>query len=121
MFNHRQKINHKQMVLTAAQYRELVRNHKANDGREKTIKFCPLVKFFDPFGAGTWLISELDPETGIAFGVCDLGQGFPEIGSVDLNEMCRIGRINRDLWFSDRKTLEEWVEVAEKNGSLAGV
>ena len=118
MFNHRQKINHRQMVLTAPQLRQLVKNHEARPDAEKV---HPVVKFFDPFGAATWILSELDPETGIAYGVCDLGQGYPELGYVSLDEMMSIGRINRDLHFNgSKKTLAEWLEVAKTSG-LVGV
>ncbi|HHT9121253.1 MAG TPA: DUF2958 domain-containing protein [Candidatus Wunengus sp. YC63] len=38
-----------------------------------------------------WLLSELDPEMpNIAFGLCDLGMGFPEMGYVDLNEIAEL-------------------------------
>ena len=46
----------------------------------------PVVKLFTPDANCTWLLSELDPEEpDIAFGLCDLGLGFPEIGSVSFN------------------------------------
>ncbi len=35
-----------------------------------------------------WLLTELDPEhQNIAFGLCDLGMGFPEMGYVDLKDI----------------------------------
>jgi hypothetical protein len=34
-----------------------------------------------------WYIAELDPETGDAFGYCDLGAGCPEWGYVNLREL----------------------------------
>ena len=48
----------------------------------------PVVKLFTPDGAWTWLLSELDPQDpDIAFGLCDLGMGFPELGSVRISEL----------------------------------
>ena len=48
----------------------------------------PTVKLFDPVGAATWYLSSIDPDdTNIAFGLCDLGMGFPEMGNVDINEL----------------------------------
>jgi len=44
-------------------------------------------KLFTPDGAGTWFITEANFETGEAFGLCDLGLGFQELGYVDLNEL----------------------------------
>ena len=43
---------------------DLVENHKAQDG---TKEFKAVVKLFNPTGLGTWYLSELDPETNVAF------------------------------------------------------
>ncbi|MBW8635561.1 DUF2958 domain-containing protein [Hoeflea sp. WL0058] len=57
----------------------------ADDGN--TQDFWPVVKLFCPWGAATWLLSELDPkDTDFAFGLCDLGSGCPEVGTVRLSE-----------------------------------
>lgn len=118
MFNARQRINANQQVLTAAQYTKLVANHKA--AREGNEAKGPIVKFFDPMGAGAWLISDLDPETGIAFGLCDLGQGFPELGYVSLDELCSIQRsrfigIERDTHFKGGKNWDYYLELANSD------
>jgi hypothetical protein len=40
-----------------------------------------------PVEGATWLLTELDPEDpDIAFGLCDLGMGSPELGSMRLVE-----------------------------------
>ena len=41
---------------------------------------APVVKFFSPVGAATWLFSELDEDGDTLFGLCDLGFGCPEMG-----------------------------------------
>lgn len=46
---------------------------------------APVVKFFNPLGAGTWLFSEIDGD--ILFGLCDLGFGCAELGSASLSEI----------------------------------
>lgn len=49
---------------------------------------APVVKLFLPGTGCTWLLSELhheDPD--IAFGLCDLGMGFPELGSIRISEL----------------------------------
>jgi hypothetical protein len=116
MFNPNRKLNHAQKCLTAAQYKKLVKNHQT---RPDASKVKVVVKFFGG-GAATWLLTELDPETGNAFGLCDLGHGSPELGYVNLDEMCDVGRCERDLWFKSDRTLAEWVEYAETK-SLVGV
>ena len=41
----------------------------------------PVVKLFTPDASATWLLTEIDPDDhDHAFGLCDLGQGFPELG-----------------------------------------
>ena len=51
---------------------------------------APVVKFFSPVGAATWLFSELDEDGDILFGLCDLGFGCPEMGSASLVEIAAV-------------------------------
>lgn len=118
MFDPNVKINRSQKTFTAPQYRQLVKNHQERPGADKAV---PVVKLFDPFGAGTWLLTELDPETGMAYGLCDLGMGSPEFGYLYLPEVIAVGRIERDLHFKSTKTLTEWMQHAQSKGSLVGV
>ena len=56
-----------------------------NERIEAEIDFRPVVKLFTPDGAATWLLTEIDPAyQDIVFGLCDLGMGCPELGSVSL-------------------------------------
>lgn len=75
-------------LYTQAQYERLIKNgHPENRDKEH----LPVIKLFNPCGAATWLLSELDPENpSIAFGLCDLGMGFPELGNVDLEEIVAV-------------------------------
>lgn len=62
-----------------------------------------VVKLF--CGPATWYITEYDREEDLAFGWCDLGGGFPELGYVDGGELRRLRvrgmRVERDLWFGE--------------------
>ena len=84
----------------------------------------PVVKFFNPCGAATWLFSELDPDGDTLFGLCDLGMGCPELGYASLSELAAVKvppfglGIERDLWFTPDKTLMEYYEEASKKGRL---
>ena len=85
-------------------------------------RFKPVVKYFNPCGAGTWLITELD-EDGRMFGLCDLGMGSPELGYVMLEELESIKlsfglKIERDLGFKADKTLNKYVEEARELGYI---
>ena len=65
------------------------------------------VKLFNPYGSGTWLITEgEEQENGdwILYGYCELGHGW-EWGYVSLNELLsltKFGRpqIERDMYIS---------------------
>ena len=77
----------------------------------------PVVKFFNPVGAATWLFSELDADGDTLFGLCDLGFGFPELGSASLTEIASVRlplglRIERDLSFAASHPLSVYAEAA---------
>ena len=84
----------------------------------------PVVKLFTPDGAATWLLSELDPEDpDLAFGLCDLGLGFPELGGVLISELLAVrGRlglpVERDRHFEARKSLSAYTDEAFKAGRI---
>jgi hypothetical protein len=78
----------------------------------------PVVKYFNPAGAATWLITELD-EDGRLFGLCDLGFGTPELGYVMLEELESIRGafglgIERDRWFKAKGPLSLYADEARK-------
>ncbi|MBR0868248.1 DUF2958 domain-containing protein [Bradyrhizobium diazoefficiens] len=51
----------------------------------------PVAKFFARDAQATWLITEVDPdEPDRLFGLCDLGQGCPELGYVLSYSICRL-------------------------------
>jgi hypothetical protein len=103
-------------ILTKEIKTKLVENHKYhkkywNDEHPEYKEFKAVLKLFNPTGIGTWYLSELDPETNIAFGLCCLHE--KELGYVSLDELFeykgRFGlRIERDKYFSINKySLEE--------------
>ena len=84
---------------------------------------APVVKFFNPAGAGTWLATELDEDGDTLFGLADLGMGFPELGSFSLAELQALHlpfglAIERDLSFSTQLPLSAWADAARSAGSL---
>jgi hypothetical protein len=100
-----------------------VRQQLELDG-EPDLDFLPVVKLFTPDAGCTWLLTEIDPEDpDIAFGLCDLGMGCPELGSVSLSELESVrGRlglpIERDLHFAPTKTLTAYADEARKHGGI---
>ena len=107
---------------------QLAANGRANQERieagEDIIDFEPVVKLFTPDGGATWLLIETDPEDpDIAFGLCDLGLGYPELGSVRLSVLKahrgRLGLpIERDLHFKAEAPLSTYAERAREAGGI---
>jgi hypothetical protein len=86
--------------------------------------FLPVVKLFTPDAACTWLLTELDPDDpDIAFGLCDLGMGFPELGAVSIAELEAVrGKlglpVERDLHFMPTKTISAYADDARERGCI---
>lgn len=93
-------------------------------GTRDEIDFVPVVKLFTPDAGATWLLTEIDPEDpDIAFGLCDLGLGYPELGSVSLAELAEVrGRlglpVERDLHFKGTKPLSAYADAARDLGRI---
>lgn len=103
----------KQKFLKADQLKQLIKNHKEQDG---TKSFKAVVKFFNPTGMGTWYLSEYDPEKKIFFGLCCLFE--KELGYVAEEELKSVRGalglgIERDKFFkANAHTLEECMKLA---------
>jgi Protein of unknown function (DUF2958) len=83
----------------------------------------PVVKFFNPLGAATWLVTELDTDEDTLFGLADLGLGCPELGSVSLSELASVRLplglgIARDLHFAARHPLSVYAAAARAQGRI---
>lgn len=107
-------ITDEQRALLLANGRESIENSHFDP--------LPVVKLFTPNAGATWLLTELDAED-IAFGLCDLGQGFPELGYVSLTEFESLrGRwglpIERDLYFVADKRLSGYAREARLAGRI---
>ena len=78
----------------------------------------PVVKLFTPDAGATWLLAWTEPDDpDIAFGLCDLGLGFPELGSVRLSEIAAVrGRlglpVERDRHFKPMRSLSRYARLA---------
>lgn len=108
-------------VFTRAQKARLLQ-HGADLSEDKD--YPPVVKLFTPDAGATWLISEIDPNhPDIAFGLCDLGQGFPELGCVSIGELESVRGVfglpvERDKWFEGKYPLSVYAEAASANGRI---
>lgn len=104
------------ILLTDTQRDRLLAN-----GRDRDQDHIPVVKFFNPFGAGVWLATELDEDGDTMFGLADIG--YPELGSWSLSELRSIRLpfgmgIERDLLFTGDVPISVWAEAAHDAGSI---
>jgi hypothetical protein len=116
------------MELVTEDIREqLMENGRAQQpvkGTEDERDYYPVVKLFNPAGAATWLITEMDPdEPDILFGLCDLGMGFPELGSVRLSELQSVRGplglgVERDVMFTATHPLSAYARAAREAGHI---
>lgn len=101
-----------------------LRNRLLANGRQPDADHAPVVKFFNPIGAGTWLATELDADGDTLFGLADLGFGSPELGSFSLSELTSVHLpfgmgIERDILFKAAFPLSVYAEAARHVGSIA--
>ncbi len=108
------------MILLTKQIKEqLIGNYKYNAGEDCS----PVVKLFGGSSC-TWLLTELDPKTNVAFGLCDLGMGSPELGYVSMDELESIKfppfglGVERDLHFEADKTIMQYTKEASAVGYI---
>ena len=106
------------LMTKAIREKLLANNLLDNNGEIK-----PVVKFFDPTGAATWLITEMEGDGDTMFGLADLGFGMPELGYVSLNELMAVKGafglgIERDLYFTAGKTIGEYADDAAAAGRI---
>lgn len=97
--------------------------HAAALGGQTEPDPLPLVKFFNPVGAATWLATELYDDDDTLFGLADLGFGTPELGVFSLSEMASVRLpyglgIERDTGFATTYRLSVWAEWSRRAGSI---
>ena len=107
------------MILLTPELRDRL---QAN-GHLRDVDHVPVVKFFNPVGAATWLATELDDDGETLFGLADLGFGSPEVGAFNLLEMASVRLpfglgIERDLYFEGTFPLSVYAEAARRAGRI---
>ena len=110
-------------LISKALTKQLLANGRAQraamDKGDDAIDFKPVVKLFTPDAQCTWLLTELDPDDGLAFGLCDLGMGEPELGYVSMLELAAVRGelglpVERDLHFEADKSISAYAEEARE-------
>src|SRR6202051_1704672 len=113
-------------LFTKTQHEQLIANCHAQiarmDNCEPDLDFKPVVKLFTPDAQCTWLLTELGLDD-IAFGLCDLGMGAPELGYVSMTELRSVRGplglpIERDPHFDADKTIGAYADEARAHGRI---
>ena len=118
-------------ILTKALRAKLIDNGQAQraairNGSDdpQPIDPYPVVKLFTPDAGATWLLTELDPEDeDLAFGLCDLGLGEPELGYVRISELQALRGplrlpVERDLHFMASRPISVYFQEARRAGRI---
>ena len=113
-------------LFTPAQLTQLLENgrrQQAVKGTAGELDLVPVVKLFTPDGGATWLLTELDDDGDTAFGLCDLGMGFPELGCVSLAELQSVrGKlglpVERDIHFEASRPISAYADEAHRLGYI---
>jgi hypothetical protein len=114
-------------LITDSLTEQLLANGRAQrtamDKGDDALDFKPVVKLFTLDAQCTWLLTELDPDGGLAFGLCDLGMGEPELGYVSLAELATVrGKlgltVERDRHFEAEKTISVYADEARARGRI---
>jgi hypothetical protein len=114
-------------LITDSLTEQLLANGRAQrvaiDNDQPTLDFKPVVKLFTPDAQCTWLLTELDPDGDLLFGLCDLGLGEPELGYVSLTELCTVrGQlglpVERDRHFVATKSISAYAAEARSQGHI---
>jgi hypothetical protein len=112
-------------LFTKTQYEKLLVN-----GRESATNpnadHWPVVKLFTPNAGATWLwlLTEIDPEdTNRAYGLCDLGMGYAEFGSVWLPEIVALRGhlrlpVERDFSFEAQAPISAYIKASQAEGRI---
>ena len=111
------------MILLPPNLREAFRANARATPADPRLDAKPLVKFFNPLGAATWLASELAADGDTLFGLADLGFGCPGLGSFSLAEIASVKlpyglAIERDTAFASRFGLSVWADWSRRAGSI---
>lgn len=113
----------KNFLVTDDERTQLLANGKARFA-VRDFDPIPVVKLFTPDAHATWLLAALDPGDGdTAWGLCDVGIGMPELGTVRLSSLASIvgprdRPVLRDRYFHPVRPLSEYARLARANGSI---
>lgn len=115
-------------LFTKQQFQQLIENGRrqaAVPSGSRNLDFTPVVKLFNPYGAGTWLITEIDPDDNdIAWCLADLGMQCAEFGTISLSELSALRHpigfplIERDRNWQPRAPISAYIKASSAAGCI---
>lgn len=115
-------------LLTKDQHEALLANGRRRAEAGSTgadLDFKPVVKLFNAYGAGTWLLTELDPEEpDIAWGLADIGMDCAEYGTISLSELASLRHpvgfpiIERDRHWEPSGPISQYIKLSVPAGRI---
>ena len=104
---------------------EAGRRQKEADARGEACKL-PVLTYVVLGGVGRWLLAAVSPDDpDIAFGLCHLSGGLPELGYIRLSEMAQLRNAHgiapfEDSMFkqADRLDVTEYADMARITGQI---
>lgn len=106
--------------LTEAQRRQMLANGAAR-ARGEDIDPFPVVKLYTPDAGASWVLVSLDAGEDIAYGLIDVGTGFPALGEVSLSMLSGIVGprgmpVAIEPEYKPRKRLAAYLTDAQRDG-----
>ena len=110
-------------LITDEQRMQMLTNGVAR-ARGEAIDPYPVVKLHTLDAGAVWLLVSLDADGDQAYGLCDAGIGFPELGTVSLSALEGVRgprglRIVADPHFKPRQSLSAYAAEAMRDGSIS--
>lgn len=108
--------------LTDEQRRQMLDNGVAR-ARGEDIDPYPVVKLYAPGSDACWVLTVLDADGDLAYGLIDIGTGFPELGLVSLKMLAGIKGpkglpVAVEPGYTPRKTLSTYLADAQRDGMV---
>jgi Protein of unknown function (DUF2958) len=109
-------------ILIPNHLRDIMLANSARSAAGDDLDPSPVVRLFTPDADATWLLTELD-ENDVAFGLCDLGLGSPEVGYVSILEIVSVRGpmglpVERDEHYSETRPLSVLARLARRAGHV---
>lgn len=108
--------------LTDEQRRQMLANGEAR-ARGEEIDPYPMLKLYTPDAGAAWVLTALDADGDMAYGLIDIGTGFTELGLVSLSMLAGIKGprglpVTVEPGYKARKTLSAYAADAQRDGMI---